>query len=363
MRFDRFAARWLAGVAVLGGCVPVFSAQAQETTEGRPHVGFYRSAEERPSGLLRPVLPLGDMREWAGPSDYPESEWKAGAEGTVTLRVEVDAQGRITRCTVVRATAPGSLQALACTLLSARGKFRHALSATGKPVASEVRMSVWFELPRPKDQILPPAPPRRPPANFHAESYHPSMKPTGELNWQSLAPPGRPNGELVVSLTVIPPYDKRYPPYVDRPESRSCSILESSGDPVLDAATCMVVEAGQYEIQPGHSYNSLKMLVRWRDGKASHVLPTRSHTVPLVLDPANPDVRASLPTGLITQRAWVEANFRADGKVECRVLQSSGSDEGDRRICAHFRTKIRFTPAIDLFGRKVPTIREFRVDP
>ena len=78
------------------------------------------------------------------PPKYPESAFQQGLTGVVTLKVEIDAEGRPTDVQVLSATNPGVFDAVSVT--AAKGwTFRPALK-DGRPVASAVRIPLTFSM-------------------------------------------------------------------------------------------------------------------------------------------------------------------------------------------------------------------------
>jgi protein TonB len=74
-----------------------------------------------------------------GGRDYPaavRASWPRG--GTVYLRLRIEANGRPSRCDVMRSFGSPSIDQWTCSLVMQRGQFRPALDARGVPVAA------WF---------------------------------------------------------------------------------------------------------------------------------------------------------------------------------------------------------------------------
>src|SRR5205085_11373876 len=71
--------------------------------------------------------------------DYPagiQRSWPRG--GIVYLRLRIEANGRPSRCDVMRSFGNTAIDQWTCSLIMERGQFRAALDARGAPVAA------WF---------------------------------------------------------------------------------------------------------------------------------------------------------------------------------------------------------------------------
>lgn len=78
------------------------------------------------------------------PPSYPRAAFENGQTGVVTLRVEVDAQGRLTDVRVLSATNPGVFDAV--SMAAARSwTYRPALK-NGVPVAAAVKVPITFAM-------------------------------------------------------------------------------------------------------------------------------------------------------------------------------------------------------------------------
>jgi hypothetical protein len=86
--------------------------------------------------LLRPVVPMSSPGTWLRSADYPTDSLMQGQQAIVRFRLMVDAAGRPTQCAVQSAIAKDDFGQVSCDLLKRRARFRPALSADGRPVAS-----------------------------------------------------------------------------------------------------------------------------------------------------------------------------------------------------------------------------------
>ena len=344
----RLAASLFAGAALLA----IGTVRAQER-QPFPLVSPYQVLPKEAGSLSRPVLPVGSPYDWIGSVDYPAADVAAREKGRVILRVSVAPDDAITGCRIEASTGTPAMEAVACARMRERGKFAHALSAAGEPVAGEAELSIEFTVLETPPVPVPPSPPPPPPGGY---PYVPGWKPLQLPDWASFAPADKPSGDVAVELMIFPAAGAH-------PEMRSCHVTNGSGHEALDKATCDAVRAGQYaRIPEAEPYRSnVQMLVRWKSGKAKWELPRRNRATAYALARGPDAWRLTLPESA-TRAAVARTTFRTDGRIACLITRSSGSDEADAQICSHLRA-LKFSPQIDLFGRKIPITWHYRFEP
>jgi protein TonB len=79
--------------------------------------------------------------------DYPRDAYRERAGGTVTARLAIGADGRVTDCTVTRSSGRAELDETTCRLIRQRFRYAPARDAAGKAVPSESgwRQTWWLE--------------------------------------------------------------------------------------------------------------------------------------------------------------------------------------------------------------------------
>src|SRR3546814_3395647 len=71
------------------------------------------------------------------PADhYPAAARAAGEEGIVHMRLAIDAEGKVTDCTVTASSLSKTLDAAACDLMRREGRFVAALDERGQPTTA-----------------------------------------------------------------------------------------------------------------------------------------------------------------------------------------------------------------------------------
>ena len=91
------------------------------------------------ASLKKPPTKIGG-RFWISGSDYPLDALRADWQGSVIVRMNVDATGDVTDCVVVVSSGWTSVDKLTCGKAIAWAKFHPAIGRDGKPVAA-VRIS------------------------------------------------------------------------------------------------------------------------------------------------------------------------------------------------------------------------------
>lgn len=101
------------------------------------------------TGLVSPVgaKPLGDVGRWVTASDYPAAPLRRGEQGVTGFRVEIDASGRVTSCSVTASSGSQALDEAACRHVTRRARFAPATDGRGAKVAGSYSNSVRWTLP------------------------------------------------------------------------------------------------------------------------------------------------------------------------------------------------------------------------
>ncbi|MEN3747266.1 TonB family protein [Sphingomonas sp. HF-S3] len=303
--------------------------------------------------LLRPVSILGDRKTWVTNDDYPAEAKRAGETGSMLIRVSTDDRGRVSDCVLMTHDTSPALNQTACRLVRERGKFRHALSSEGKPVASSITLYVSFVL---EERGIPTVSPGAPPRG----KYEQTLRLVSDPDWSAASPTDNPSGNVVITISASPDGDGQL-------RAGYCHVTESSGDRRLDAATCNVAKAARYEPiapnLPDDKLLQLRILVRWSHGMARHELPSRPSGTPAAIQGGREALLAAAAAGTVSENGVVAAVLGPDGKIRCRILRSLGSDETDRAVCQYLQSKVSFKPAEDVFGRKVLETQYLEFDP
>jgi len=79
---------------------------------------------------LVPINP----QSWVTAKDYPSTSRNAGHTGIVGFRLDVDATGTVTKCTVISSSGHALLDHKTCSVLMQRARFQPALDGNGQPM-------------------------------------------------------------------------------------------------------------------------------------------------------------------------------------------------------------------------------------
>jgi periplasmic protein TonB len=87
----------------------------------------------------------GNPADWITNDDYPSDALSAEAQGTTSIRWDINTAGRVENCTVTASSGNASLDRAACSALTRRGRYSPALDQSGAPmrVVGQSRRVVW----------------------------------------------------------------------------------------------------------------------------------------------------------------------------------------------------------------------------
>lgn len=326
--------------AVIAAAVPVAAQDAPAS--GWRSIRLHENAGEQ-DGLLRTVRPIGAIAPWVSATDFPADLPTGKGSGYVRLRISIDTADRITGCEVTASDLAPHLGNWACEQIRLRGKFRHALSLDGKPVDSVVMMTMVFELASAPLPMMPPAPP--PPPYGWVETYRSDLK-LADLPESAMRGAATLTGSAILNMSLWQKSDGTFA----KPD---CRTVRSSGNSEIDKASCSLLESASYSfVAPGRRYGSMQIRVHWKKGRAKIDYPDRDRITPLKFS-VEPSFAA--PAGLsFSEDGGFAFTFSPGGRVDCRVLYSTGSDAIDVAACRSGAARARFTPELNLFGEEVP---------
>ncbi|TZG28128.1 energy transducer TonB [Sphingomonas montanisoli] len=115
-----------------------------------PPVVITPTAPVAPPKPQAPAVALkarGTPGEWVTPEDYPSGDMRAGNQGTTGFRLEVDAGGKVTNCTVTSSSGFPSLDTKACQMLMRRARFSPAKNTEGQGVPASYSNRVRWQIP------------------------------------------------------------------------------------------------------------------------------------------------------------------------------------------------------------------------
>lgn len=90
--------------------------------------------------------PNGDL--WVTEADYPVAARRGNMEGSVRVELHISDIGCPTKCLVVESSGHGVLDNETCALMMRRARYKPALDADGRPIASVTTLKFRWSLPK-----------------------------------------------------------------------------------------------------------------------------------------------------------------------------------------------------------------------
>ncbi len=123
-----------------------------EVTESGPlifEVPVPRPVVPTPAPLFDPInaVPRGDPGRWITDNDYRTSWINRDYSGVAGFMLSVDANGRVTGCSITRSTGHSVLDEATCRLLERRARFEPARDSNGAAVSGSFSSQVSWNIP------------------------------------------------------------------------------------------------------------------------------------------------------------------------------------------------------------------------
>jgi len=277
-----------------------------------------------PRSLARPAhAPANGLAGLITTDDYPLAALRNDEEGQVGVRLEIDAGGTVSGCTVVESSRSASLDAATCALLRERARFSPARDAHGRPVPDTYRTTVaWRIAPRsPTDTIV--------------------------------------AGAAVPYLLCL---TKAARPLADGPATADAIVEQAFAACVeaeRQARTAMVPIAPPAGVSPWPPdlRRALRQIVvddirMLREGPRIHARPVTNGSLANLIstDDYPPSSLGGGEEGVVRVRLEIDENGRPSS---CKVIVSSGFATLDTTTCRLLQERAQFTPARDRLGKPV----------
>ncbi|MEW4449630.1 energy transducer TonB [Qipengyuania sp. JC766] len=101
-----------------------------------------------PPPAAPPKPPTPSNGGWVRDSDYRSSWINRDYEGTVSFRVNVGSNGRVTSCSVTGGSAPSTLKDATCSLVQSRARFNAATDSSGNRTDGTFSGTVQWQIPQ-----------------------------------------------------------------------------------------------------------------------------------------------------------------------------------------------------------------------
>lgn len=93
------------------------------------------------------ATPRGEPGRWITDNDYRPRWVREEMSGRAGFALEINAEGRVSQCTITRSTGHAALDEATCRLLERRARFNPAQDSAGNPVAGSYTSSVNWQIP------------------------------------------------------------------------------------------------------------------------------------------------------------------------------------------------------------------------
>jgi TonB family protein len=90
-----------------------------------------------------------NLSQYFATDDYPPTAAARGAQGTVSFRLDIGADGVVTGCTITRSSNDAALDSATCAILLGRARYEPARDAAGRAVRGKDVGRVTWRLPPP----------------------------------------------------------------------------------------------------------------------------------------------------------------------------------------------------------------------
>src|SRR5688572_26778448 len=98
-----------------------------------------------PGDVVEKLKPIGNPRSWISWVDYPPEALRNSETGTVGFRLDADATGAVTACTVTSSSGSTLLDTTTCRLMRERARFEPARDKAGQAVAGSFATRVRWQ--------------------------------------------------------------------------------------------------------------------------------------------------------------------------------------------------------------------------
>lgn len=115
-----------------------------------PPVVIHETAPPAPPApsVASPLKPRGDPNQWVTSDDYPSADIRANNQGTTAVRLDIDATGKATNCTVTASSGFQTLDDKTCQMLMRRARFTPAKDASGAGIPQTWSKRVRWQVPK-----------------------------------------------------------------------------------------------------------------------------------------------------------------------------------------------------------------------
>jgi periplasmic protein TonB len=106
------------------------------------------AAKPEPKFKPTPATPTGNVNGWVTPDDYPSRDLQQEHQGSVSVRLTIGTNGRVTDCSVTGSSGFPGLDSATCSKIKSRAKFKPATDSEGNPTTGSYSKSVRWVVPK-----------------------------------------------------------------------------------------------------------------------------------------------------------------------------------------------------------------------
>jgi len=99
-----------------------------------------------PPRIIQTAKAKGSLQGLFSGDDYPESALDAGVGGTVTVRLTIGSDGRVSGCSVSKSAGNSALDRATCSVITRRARFTPAIGNDGKPTTDTYTQSIVWQV-------------------------------------------------------------------------------------------------------------------------------------------------------------------------------------------------------------------------
>jgi len=129
------------------GTAPTSFGEEETGPIGNPGTGSGLEKPITPLSSFDPIAPAPRNSEWVTNNDYRTSWIRRGMEGTAGFRLTIDANGRVSNCTITQSTGHRALDQATCRLVKRRAEFNPGKDTQGDAVSGTFSSAVLWQIP------------------------------------------------------------------------------------------------------------------------------------------------------------------------------------------------------------------------
>lgn len=127
---------------------PLAPAVASRDVPSRSFGSFNASPQARMSvTATNRAVARGSKAEWIEADDYPQAAIRAAEEGSVTVKLAIDARGSVAGCDVLKSSGSQVLDGATCKAIQRRARYKPATDGAGRAIAAVDQHTVRWTLP------------------------------------------------------------------------------------------------------------------------------------------------------------------------------------------------------------------------